>query len=498
MNNIDRPWVDSANKGMQVTFVALLVISLAIAGVNETWWEAILVGVSTSVIGIAAIRLKPQSRLTQHIVAVGLMLYSALQIHQMHGLVEMHFGVFVLLSFLAYYRNWHVYISAIIVVVVHHVSFFFLQKNGVPVYVLLDGGLAFWLIGVHALYAILQATMLAKMANDNRKESLATASLVSSVETIMQDKKAIDLTIRANEQMGSTSVPAFNNLLDLFNGLITNMRLAAQQIDQNSTSNSQYNTSLRQAKEKSIQEVAHIEVSSQEMMQSTNAMNNNNEQVKSASDKARANTEDAQQTMAQTHNDVTQLGEKLEQTSATIQKLAADCQDISKVLETIQSIADQTNLLALNAAIEAARAGEHGRGFAVVADEVRTLASRTKSSTEEINEIIVNLVSSSKESSSSMTNCVELSQVTSAHTGSVSELISEIQHNIQEVSDSVALMSQSCEQQACNSDVIHHAALTLKESNSTELDTISAMNQDAQVLNDMSEALNRQLSSFRS
>ena len=97
-----------------------------------------------------------------------------------------------------------------------------------------------------------------------------------------------------------------------------------------------------------------------------------------------------------------------------------------------------------------------------------------------------------------MTNCVELSQVTSAHTGSVSELISEIQHNIQEVSDSVALMSQSCEQQACNSDVIHHAALTLKESNSTELDTISAMNQDAQVLNDMSEALNRQLSSFRS
>jgi methyl-accepting chemotaxis protein len=59
-------------------------------------------------------------------------------------------------------------------------------------------------------------------------------------------------------------------------------------------------------------------------------------------------------------------------------------------------------------------------------------------------------------------------------------------------------MSESCEQQACNSDVIHHAALTLKESNRKELETISSMNKDAQVLNDMSEALNRQMSAFRS
>ncbi|WP_370467874.1 methyl-accepting chemotaxis protein [Pseudomonas sp. EL_65y_Pfl1_R32] len=125
-----------------------------------------------------------------------------------------------------------------------------------------------------------------------------------------------------------------------------------------------------------------------------------------------------QESVSRAQQEITQLASRINGTHETVQGLATQAEHIGTVLEVISSIANQTNLLALNAAIEAARAGEQGRGFAVVADEVRSLAQRTAVSTQEIKTIIEGLQHGSRQAVEAMHDsrqgverCVEDSQV---------------------------------------------------------------------------------------
>jgi len=110
-----------------------------------------------------------------------------------------------------------------------------------------------------------------------------------------------------------------------------------------------------------------------------------------AANHSSAVAQQGQKTVSNTVANIGQLAEHMQQASETMVQLQQDTQQVGAVLEVIRGIAEQTNLLALNAAIEAARAGEQGRGFAVVADEVRTLASRTQQSTQQIQQTIEQL-----------------------------------------------------------------------------------------------------------
>ena len=146
--------------------------------------------------------------------------------------------------------------------------------------------------------------------------------------------------------------------------------------------------------------------------------------------------------------DVELLVTQLEQSTTVVNQLDEYSQNIGRILEVIQEIAEQTNLLALNAAIEAARAGEHGRGFAVVADEVRTLATRTHSSTEEIQHVINQLQHSVKQTVSSMEESRNGAYSSVENTRLVGTSINELQAGMTEIRDLSTQIATAAEQQS--------------------------------------------------
>ncbi|MGK0524843.1 MAG: methyl-accepting chemotaxis protein [Pseudomonadales bacterium] len=262
------------------------------------------------------------------------------------------------------------------------------------------------------------------------------------------------LEVGGKDELGQLAT-AFNSFADQVHGLVERVLSSTRTLNEASTELNQIMGEAEQGVERQKSESDQVATAMNEMTAAAQEVANNASEASDAADQANVQVCDAQGLVHQTIDVIGGLSEQVEEGVKVIEKLGADSRKIDSVLEVIREIADQTNLLALNAAIEAARAGEAGRGFAVVADEVRTLASRTQKSTQEIQETIERLQSGAGNAVKVIGSISERSEAAVAETRKVNDALQRINQAAGTINDMNTQIASAAEEQTSVSETIN-------------------------------------------
>lgn len=208
-------------------------------------------------------------------------------------------------------------------------------------------------------------------------------------------------------------------------------------------------------------------------------------------------TQKAKDVSVESKDSISALVNKISDASNAIQTLAKQSDEVTVVLDVIKGIAEQTNLLALNAAIEAARAGEQGRGFAVVADEVRTLATRTHSSTQEIEDMLEKLHHGAKACVDIMDQATQTAHASIDKVESSTAFLEEIALQTPKVSDMSALIASATEEQSVVAGEVNENLANINQLTGKSAIALNQVLDASQELAKLSGHLNEQVNQFK-
>ncbi|MGY2177770.1 methyl-accepting chemotaxis protein [Pseudomonas azotoformans] len=404
-----------ADRIMLALIWLMFLFSLGLALWHDTLIQAAIVGGGTSVVLTALYRAIGGTRVMRCALGAGLMVMAALHINQAQGVIESHFGIFALLAVLTFYRDWLPILVAAATIAVHHVVFHALQHQGFPVFVMEHHG-GWTMVFVHAFYVVMETVALLYLAVHSQAEAVESQEMLEKMLAVTSQFSA--QTTQGDGKVHVSLAKRFDHFLQQITHLIDGVARDSRGLGQLGQALASASGTLEKGARHQLAEITQMTGSMQRMEDAMGHIAVHVEQAVDHAGKASQQIQRGQESVSRAQQEITQLASRLNGTHETVQGLAVQAEQIGSVLEVINSIANQTNLLALNAAIEAARAGEQGRGFAVVADEVRSLAQRTAVSTQEIKTIIEGLQHGSRQAVEAMHNsrqgverCVEDSQV---------------------------------------------------------------------------------------
>ncbi|SHO57624.1 methyl-accepting chemotaxis protein [Vibrio quintilis] len=270
------------------------------------------------------------------------------------------------------------------------------------------------------------------------------------------------LPVESQDEVGQLA-QAFNRFMDKLHPLINEIREAEMEIETASSDLDQQTSRSNQQMHDHCQETEKVVTAVTEMSATAREVANNTNSTAHAIESANVQISDAQTEVNLAIEGIGILVREVNDTSDAILDLSNQTGKITQVLDVIGEIAEQTNLLALNAAIEAARAGEQGRGFAVVADEVRLLASRTQQSTQEIGDMLNSLHQGVNRAVDSMAVSREQGEKTEAESAQIQQSLSGITEAISTIHDMGIQTASAAEQQSAVAEDINRNLVTIQQ-----------------------------------
>ncbi len=277
-----------------------------------------------------------------------------------------------------------------------------------------------------------------------------------SLQEIAKGEGDLTRRLRAsgNDEIGQL-VDSFNLFVEKLQGVIGEVAGAVAQLASAGEQMSAISAEGRKSVDLELQETEHVATAMNQMTATVHDVSRNAAAAAEGAHRASAEAESGRQVVEGTIASINGLAREVERAAEVIHQLENDSENIGVVLDVIRGISEQTNLLALNAAIEAARAGEQGRGFAVVADEVRTLAGRTQQSTQEIQEMIERLQSGASQAVAVMEEGRKQAQASVEQAGKAGQSLAAITEVVGSINEMNTQIATAAEEQSAVAEEIN-------------------------------------------